>query len=272
MRRWMSMSLMTLVVTSAAFAQDATLRRLDTGFTARGWEAVGRLNIEGQGFCTGALIAPNLVLTAAHCLYEKESGTRIDAGSIEFLAGWRNGRASAYRNVKHAVVHPDFANDADVSSQRVRYDLALLELDHPVRNGIIRPFGTAAHPRQGEQVGVVSYTEDRSNAPALQEICEVLSQQEGILVTSCDVDFGASGAPIFAYNETGGAEIVSVVSAKAEVEGQDVALGSSLGAPLATLRAELVSLRETFGGGGTALKVVPAGEARSGSAAKFVKP
>ena len=46
---------------TAAPAQDARLTSLDTGDDARGWEAVGRLDIDGKGFCTGALIAPDLV-------------------------------------------------------------------------------------------------------------------------------------------------------------------------------------------------------------------
>ena len=176
MRRWMALSVMALVVTSAAFAQDARLKRLDTGDDGRAWLAVGRLDIGGSGFCTGALIAPNLVLTAAHCLFDKETREKIDHTSIEFLAGWRNGRASAYRNVSRAIVHPDYLFDGSVSSERVRNDLALLELDRPIRNTTVTPFGTAARPRKGDQVGVVSYAKNRSDAPSLQEVCTVIAR------------------------------------------------------------------------------------------------
>ena len=263
MRRLMSLSIMALVVASAAFAQDARLRRLNTGDDGRAWQAVGRLDIGGTGFCTGALIAPNLVLTAAHCLYDKSTNERIDHKTVEFLAGWRNGRASAYRGIRRAVVHPDYEFSGDVSSKRVYYDLALLELDQPIRNNAVKPFGTAARPRKGDQVGVVSYAKDRAEAPSLQEVCVVLARQEGILVTSCLVDFGSSGAPIFTFKE-GKAHIISVVSAKAEVDGEKVSLGTALGAPLARLRAELVAQKDR--------EIVLVNGTRHDTGAKFIKP
>ncbi|WP_299607597.1 trypsin-like serine protease [uncultured Tateyamaria sp.] len=264
MRRWMALFIAALAIASGAIAQDAQLRRLESGADAAGWEAVGRLNIGGAGFCTGALIASNLVLTAGHCLFDKATGERIDHTRVEFLAGWRNGRASAYRNVRRAVIHPDYAHAGHASSEGVRNDLALLELNHPIRNGKIIPFETAARPRRGAKVGVVSYGTGRSEAPSLQELCSVLAQQDGLLVTSCSVEFGSSGAPIFVIDE-GRAQIVSVVSAKAEVEGKAVSLGTSLGAPLARLQAELVAQRDDVSpriSGGT----------RRDTGAKFIKP
>lgn len=271
MRRWMSLSLMALIVTTTAFAQDAKLRRLETSEQGRGWDAVGRLDIGGEGFCTGALIAPKLVLTAGHCLFDKDTGGRINHEKVEFLAGWRNGRASAYRNIRRAVVHPEYNFGADVSSRRVRNDLALLELDRPIRRRDIRPLSTAARPRNGDIVGVVSYAKDRSEAPSLQEVCRVLAQQEGVLVTTCEVGFGSSGAPIFIF-DNGQAHVVSVISAKAESEGQNVALGTALAEPLDVLQEQLSSGEGFWTAETQSARRITVGEERAETGAKFVKP
>ncbi|WP_432450692.1 trypsin-like serine peptidase [Aliiroseovarius marinus] len=221
-------------------SDPSPLRSLMTGDDSRGWEGVGRLNIGNGSFCTGALIADNLVLTAAHCLYDKDTGVRIMPDEIEFLAGWRNGRASAYRGVRRAVTHPDYLFSASDKSARVSNDVALLELDQPIRKSSVKPFGTYTRPRKGAEVGVVSYAHDRSESPALQEMCKVLARQGGTLVLSCTVDFGSSGAPVFVV-EDGEPKIVSVISAKAMVRDIPVSLGTNLETPLAEMQAMLAS-------------------------------
>ena len=238
-RRFLTVVLAVLIgFASAAVAEDSRLQRLDSRETSRGWDAVGRLEIGGRGFCTAALIAPDLVVTAAHCLFDKNSGRRLDHGEIEFLAGWRNGRAEAYRDIRRAVIHPDYVFEVAPSAERVRTDVALIELQHPIRNTTIFPFATGKAPRTGEDIGVVSYAFDRADAPSIQSMCGVLGVAEGVVVTSCSVDFGSSGAPIFSF-AGGQARIVSLVSAKAQLDNRPVALGASLGSSLQLLRAEL---------------------------------
>jgi len=223
------------IFSHSALAGDSPLRKLLTGNDARGWEAVGRIDFDNRAFCTGALIAPDLVLTAAHCLFDHATGRKFPANRITFLAGWRNGRANAYRGVRRTVAYPDFKYSIDSRVARVSTDLALLQLDQPIRSRTVAPLPTGHRPRKGAEVAVVSYAQGRENSPSLQKACHVLARQAGTMVLSCDVDFGSSGAPVFAMGKDGRPEIVSVISAKAEVRGRPVALAARLEKPLEEL-------------------------------------
>lgn len=226
-----------------ALAQDdqtSELTELMTAYDARGWEAVGRLNIGWGGMCTGALISPRIVLTAGHCAFDSRSGALIDPSEIVFHAGWRNGRATASRPVARVVVHPEYEFKGPEGNFDVSHDLALFELDSDIQLSNVAPFSTGKRPRKGQTVGVVSYAHDRASSPSIQEACHVLARQRGALVLSCNVDFGSSGAPIFAEID-GEPTIVSVVSAKAEVRGRNVSLGTNLEKPLSEMMALLRS-------------------------------
>ncbi len=264
--------LLAVFAAFASFAQagDSGLRSLITGDDGRGWEAVGRLNFGTSSFCTGAMIADNLVLTAGHCLFNHETGQQIADGDIEFLAGWRSGRASAYRGVRRVIVHPSYQFSDDNLQRRVRYDLALIELDRPIISNSIQPFSTYSQPAKGANVGVVSYAHDRAESQSLQEECNILARQSGTLILSCSVDFGSSGAPVFTF-ENGQAQIVSVVSAKAMVRDIPVSLGTSLEQPLADMMAVLAASDGVFSRPIPAVRVISS-NADGATGAKFLRP
>jgi len=243
---------------------------MPTADDAKGWQGVGKLILGDRGFCTGALIGPKLVLTAAHCLYDKETGARTPDAAITFQAGWRNGRAEAYRGVRRSVPHPEYAYEGEDEMGRVAFDLAVLELDQPILLPQLAPFTTDGRPASGTPVSVVSYAQDRAEVPSIEQDCAVIASQASALILTCNIDFGSSGAPVFALRD-GVPRLVSVISAKAEYEGSKVAVAVPVEAPLAVVMDEIgrddTAHRATGG-----VSLIRGGDAGAGGGAKFVTP
>lgn len=263
------LTLVTFFASTVAFSQS-DVTRLVTGNDSKGWDAVGRLEIRGQGFCTATLIAPDRVLTAAHCLFDSDSLARVRDSDIVFKAGWRGSRATATAQVRKSFLHPKYAYDGPSEIGHVWNDLAILVLEAPIRKSSITPLALGSWPSKGTEVGVISYAHDRSEFATLEDGCHVLSRPRGTLVLSCSVDFGSSGAPIFVMSE-GVPKIVSVVSAKAEVRGRPVSLGTGMEKPLEVIADKISAENATLTSGEPKVRRLELGGSGS-SGPKFVRP
>ncbi|MEL6570795.1 MAG: S1 family peptidase [Pseudomonadota bacterium] len=263
-------SLFLLVGATSTSAQSvgSDLISLEDRYATEGWEAVGRLDIGTFGqFCTATLIRDQLLLTAAHCVYN-EAGDLRASNTMTFRAALRNGRAEATRDIIRVVPHPNFVpEDEGISRKNIATDIAVLELAQAIRLSSVQPFPISSRPRRGDEVAIVSYGMNRPEAPSLQKSCNILGRVEGTVVTNCDTEPGSSGSPVFKV-ENGRTAIVSVVSAGAPDNPTPITYGTSLQEPLRVLLAEFAARGPARPGGTQRLML--SGE-RNDTGARFVK-
>lgn len=261
--------ILALAITLAgesASAQSDGLRRLTDREDLLGWEAVGRLDMNAGGFCTATLIASDLVLTAAHCVYA--AGQPRDVSELTFRAGLRDGVSVAERRIVSSAVSEAYDPAMGMRLDNVSQDVALLKLERPITVADANPFVLFQGDLRGPELSVASYGEGRAEALSRQRTCQVVTVQDPIIAFDCDVTFGSSGAPVFAKNGNRG-RIVSIVSGSGTVAGARVALGMRLPTVVAQLKAQL--RRQPVARAKPSIRRLGADERKTPGGAKFVR-
>ena len=190
------------------------------------WSALVRVQSEASGQCTGVLVAPDRVLTAAHCLVAPRTGAWLRPERVNLLAGYDRG---TFRGHAVAVSYVTGGYDPAAGGPRGA-DWAVLRLAAPLPAPVLPV--AAAVPGMAAMLG--GWQRDRAHALLADTDCRVTDAGRDaagpLLVHDCAATRGSSGGPLLV--RAAGAWAVAGVQSAARREGRGGVAVPAAGLPL----------------------------------------
>ena len=148
------------------------------------WSAVGRLNVAGfriRQHCTATLVAPDLALTARHCLADFLGEGWVAPELVHFLPGYARGKYIGHYQA--------------VGYQPVGTEAILVRLDRPAEVPPIPIADRDAEP--GAALFEAGYSRTNGHVLTVDPACRFLGwSSDGYWNHDCEAIGGDSGAPI----------------------------------------------------------------------------
>ncbi|MEM6758223.1 MAG: trypsin-like serine protease [Pseudomonadota bacterium] len=175
---------------------------------ARDWPAIGRVFDPldpNRGFCSGTLVARDVVLTAGHC---SGAATRPKPDDqLQFLAGAFNSDTAATRRIVRQIRNPIYRSGGHHTPD---FDIGLWLLDSPITD--IAPLSLGAP--DGDIFALLGYHKAVPFRLSGRTDCPLTALEPGLITVGCRVIGGNSGSPVLEARPDGSHEVVAVTSSQ----------------------------------------------------------
>ena len=163
------------------------------------WNSLVRVQTELGGRCTGFLVSPQVVVTAAHCLFLPRVRHFIRPESVHVLLAYRTGLYAGHARVRHFTVPPAYQPLDETGTAGA--DRAVLVLEHrllpmseilpvaPVPDLLPAPLRLGGYGQDRDEVAIAD--------PGCRLVGRTADGQgRPLLVHDCEATRGTSGAPL----------------------------------------------------------------------------
>jgi len=203
---------------------EAVVARVPVDAGRPPWRGVVLVQTEVGARCTGALVGPRAVLTAAHCLFGRGTGRLVRPGSVHVLVGYALGGYAGHARALSFTTGSGFALGPDgqpLPAAPPDGDWAVLALDAPLgAPDRVLPLAPGVPP-PGTAAMLGGYEQDRAQVLLADTGCAVTGLGRDaasgrlLLRHSCAATRGASGAPLLVRARPDGGWAVAGVASRA---------------------------------------------------------